>query len=129
MVCFLKTDSISFSKTRISAPPPTITTNYIRPKADFYYSSAKTKGWKIGALYDHEINMIKTWPVTRLRATVFCGRTTRYMPPPDSATNKFSIEYVMRYEHRPISVRLTNPFSVRRLSTSAGRSISPETKH
>jgi hypothetical protein len=103
--------NLVFQNSYLRSSSPTITTNYIRPKADFYYSSAKTKGWKIGALYDHEINMIKDLAGDSLTRNSFLWQNYKvYAATPDSATNKFSIEYVMRYEHRPNKRSFNEPF-------------------
>ncbi len=76
--------------------------NYFRPKADFFYASPKTKGWKIGTLFDHEVNMIKNKGTDTLTNTSFLWQNYKvYANSPDSAKNKFGFEFAMRYEHRP----------------------------
>lgn len=74
--------------------------DYVRPKADFYYASGRTKGWKIGALFDHEINMLKNKGADSLSATSFLWQNYKvYATNPDSSQNRFGFEFVVRNEH------------------------------
>ncbi len=103
--------NLSFQNSYLHSTSPTLQSNYLRPKADFYYSSPQTKGWKIGALYDHEINSIKDITGDSLTRNSFVWQNYKvYATTPDTATNRFNIEYVMRYEHRPGTQSFREPF-------------------
>jgi hypothetical protein len=85
--------------------------DFIRPKADFFYASEKTKGWKIGALFDHEINRLKNKGSDTLSASSYLWQNYKvYVSNPDSSQNKYGIEFIMRYEHRPERTGFANPF-------------------
>ncbi len=93
--------NIVFANSYLNSTSTTNSTNYFRPKADFYYASAKTKGWKIGTLFDHEINMLKNKNTDTLTSTSYLWQNYKvYATTADSATNKFGIEFIMRYEQR-----------------------------
>ena len=75
--------------------------NFVRPKVDFYYASAKTKGWKIGTLLYYEANIVKAKQADTLSALSHLWQNYKvYAASPDSAVNKYGFEYTMRYEHR-----------------------------
>ncbi len=93
--------NIAFAGSYLNSTSSINKSNYIRPKADFYYASSKTKGWKIGTLFDHEINMIKNKGDDTLNRTSYLWENYKvYAASPDSAKNKYGFEYTMRYEHR-----------------------------
>jgi len=97
-----------FAGSYLNSTSTTNTSNYIRPRADFFYSSIKTKGWKIGALFDHEINMLKNKGADTLTQTSYLWQNYKvYATTPDSATNKFGIEFTMRYEHAANGITFT----------------------
>nr|MBP6732696.1 hypothetical protein [Chitinophagales bacterium] len=93
--------NVVFSNSYLNSTSSFNTSNYFRPKADVYYASVKTKGWKIGTLFDHEVNMIKNKGLDTLTANSFLWQNYKvYATTADSAENKFGIEFAMRYEHR-----------------------------
>lgn len=93
--------NVVFATSYLNSSSTVNTSNYLRPKADFYYASAKTKGWKIGTLFDHEINMLKNKGTDTLTANSYLWQNYKvYATTADSAENKFGIEFIMRYEHR-----------------------------
>ncbi|MES2620454.1 MAG: hypothetical protein V4615_06345 [Bacteroidota bacterium] len=86
-------------------------TNFVRPKADFFYASPKTKGWKIGALFDHEINRLKLKGADTLTANSYLWQNYKvYVTNADSSQNKYGFEFIMRYEHRPEENSFKKPF-------------------
>jgi hypothetical protein len=86
-------------------------TNYIRPKADFTYSFPKIRNWKLGAMFDHEVNQIKALNVDTLDRRSFLWQNYKvYFGSSDTAVNKFGIEYTMRFEHRPLGNSFDKPF-------------------
>ena len=91
---------VVFANSYLNSSSTRNNTNYFRPKADFSYSSEKTKGWTLGALYDHEINMLKNKGVDTLTANSYLWQNYKvYATNPDSAKNKIGFEFLMRYEH------------------------------
>ncbi|HLP49478.1 MAG TPA: hypothetical protein VK154_01200, partial [Chitinophagales bacterium] len=93
--------NITFANSYLNSTSTLNNSNYIRPKADFFYASAKTKGWKIGTLFDHEINMIKAKGTdTMTNASYLWQNYKIYAGTADSAINKFGFEVGVRYEHR-----------------------------
>ncbi len=100
-----------FSNSYLNSTSQFLQTDYIRPKADFFYTSAKTKGWKIGALFDHEVNMLKSKGADTLTANSFLWQNYKvYAITSDTAGNKYGIEFVMRNEHRPDGSSFSEPF-------------------
>lgn len=80
-----------------------ITTDFIRPKADLSYAFSKIKGWRLGALFDNEINMIKAKGTDTLASNSYLWQNYKvYFNSPDSLQNKYTIEFIQRYEHRPV---------------------------
>lgn len=103
--------NVVFQNSYLHSTTAQLKTDYIRPKADFFYSSAKTRGWKIGALYDHEINMLNDRKGDTLTSRSFLWQNYKvYATTADTALNRFSIEYIMRYEHRPAAQSFDKPF-------------------
>lgn len=93
--------NVIFANSYLNSTSTFNTSNYFRPKADVFYASEKTKGWKIGALFDHEINMLKNRGADTLTASSYLWQNYKvYAATNDSAQNKFGIEFIMRYEHR-----------------------------
>lgn len=77
-------------------------TDFIRPDADISYAIRKIKGWRIGAAFNHEINRIVDNGTDTLSANSYLWQNYRvYFNSPDTLVNKYSIEFVTRYEHRP----------------------------
>lgn len=91
-----------FANSYLNATSTTNHSNFIRPKADFWYAGKKTKGWRIGTLFDHEVNRIQNKGADTLTANSYLWQNYKvYVVSPDSIKNKYSIEFTMRYEHRP----------------------------
>ena len=107
-----------FSNSYLKSTSIVNSTDYLRPKADFSYSSPKLKNWKVGTAFDHEINRIKTRGADTLAKTSFLWQNYRvYATSPDSSKNRYSIEFSMRYEHRPKGTSFDQPyFSAQQLS-------------
>jgi hypothetical protein len=88
-----------------------ITTDYIRPKAELSYSISKIKGWRIGTLFDHEINRIKNNNSDTLTSNSFMWQNYKvFFTSPDTLKNRYNIEFLMRYEHKPINQKFDKPF-------------------
>lgn len=80
-----------------------IKTDFIRPKADVSYAFSKIKGWRLGGQFDHEINMIKAKGADTLARNSYLWQNYKvYFTSPDSLRNKYTIEFIQRYEHRPV---------------------------
>lgn len=78
-------------------------TDFIRPKAELSYAFSKIKGWRLGALFDHEINRIKAVGADTLSRNSYMWQNYKvYFTSPDSLMNKYTIEFIQRYEHRAI---------------------------
>jgi hypothetical protein len=94
--------NLIFGSSYLNSTSQINTSDFIRPKADFYYASAKTKGWRIGTLFDHEINRLKLRGADTLAANSYLWENYKvYVYNPDTAQNKFGFEFIMRQEHRP----------------------------
>lgn len=103
--------NVTFVNSYLNSKSLTNGSNFIRPKAEFSYSIKKLRGWKIGALYDHEINMIKNTGADTLAASSYIWQNYKvYMSSPDTAKNKYAIEFLMRYEHRPNKSTFNKPY-------------------
>jgi hypothetical protein len=75
--------------------------NFVRPKLDVSYGFKKIKGWRLGAVIDHEVNAIKNKGEDTLNVNSYLWQNYKvYFKTPDSLINKFSIEFVQRYEHK-----------------------------
>lgn len=78
-------------------------TDFIRPKAEVSYGFKKIKGWRLGALLDHEVNMIKAKDADTLSRNSYLWQNYKvYFTSPDTLRNKYTIEFIQRYEHRPV---------------------------
>lgn len=92
--------NISFSNSYLNAAAGGNQSDFVRPKADFFYASHKTKGWKIGTNFEHEVNLHKMKGSDTLTAASYLWQNyTVYINNADSAKNKYGIEFTMRYEH------------------------------
>ncbi len=106
----------------LSSKSLTGSSNYIRPKADFYYTSAKTKGWKIGTLFDHEINMIKGKGSDTLTGASYLWQNYKvYAGTADTAVNKFGIEAGVRIEHKGKGQTFNTPYYQAQFVTISGQ--------
>lgn len=77
-------------------------TDFIRPSADLSYGIKKIKGWRIGAAFNHEVNMLKTIGADTLTANSYLWQNYKvYFNSPDSLINKFGFEVTIRNEHHP----------------------------
>lgn len=93
--------NLTLTNSYLNSKSQLASTDYIRPKADLYYASAKTKGWKIGGLFDHEINMIKSKGTDTLNSASYLWQNYKvYAGTADTATNKFLFEAGVRMEHK-----------------------------
>jgi hypothetical protein len=96
--------------------------NYFRPKADLFYTSIKTKGWKIGLLFDHEINMLKNRGSDSLTANSYLWQNYKlYIANPDSAQNKYGIDFTSRFEHHPHASSFSSPYYMAQSLTFNGQ--------
>ncbi|MBL0308226.1 MAG: hypothetical protein IPP77_00550 [Bacteroidetes bacterium] len=96
---------VSFANSYLNSSTPISNSNFIRPKADFTYSPKAMRGWKVGALYDFEINMLKNKGSDTLGANSFLWQNYKvYAANSDTSVNHYGVEFVMRYEHRPIGL-------------------------
>lgn len=95
--------NIAFTNSYLNSASSSVKTNFIRPKADFSYAPKSFKGWKIGALYDHEINLIKAAGADTLANTSYIWQNYKvYAGTVDSTKNKYGIDFTQRYEQRPM---------------------------
>jgi len=95
---------VVFTNSYLSSTSQGINTNFIRPKADFSFSPKKFKGWKIGALYDHEVNLFKSTHADTLASNSYIWQNYKvYVGNADSSKNKYGFEFLMRYQQRPDS--------------------------
>jgi len=102
---------LTFQHSYLNSSSLTEKTNYIRPKADFSYSFPKIRNWRLGVLFDHEINQLKTINSDTLDKRSFLWQNYKvYFGSSDTAVNKFGIEYTMRYEHRAVGNGFDKPF-------------------
>ncbi len=93
-----------FTNSYLNSSSEGVNTNFIRPKADFSYSSKKLKGWRIGALYDHEINIFKAVNADTMASNSYLWQNYKvYINSPDTAKNRYGFEFLMRYQQRPDS--------------------------
>lgn len=92
--------NFSFANSYLHSTSTQLVTNFIRPKAEYFYASQKTKGWKIGALFDHEANMLKSKNADSLNANSYLWQNYKvYITNADTATNRYGFEFVVRQEH------------------------------
>ncbi|HWB64689.1 MAG TPA: hypothetical protein VG603_14335, partial [Chitinophagales bacterium] len=95
--------NVTFTNSFLASNAQGTKTNFIRPNADFWYSSKKTRGWRIGASYSNEINMFKNAGSDSLNSASYLWQNYRvYASSPDSAKNKYGIEFLMRYQQRAV---------------------------
>jgi hypothetical protein len=84
---------------------------FIRPKADLSYGMKKAKGFRIGVLFDHEINSIFNKKLNRLDPNSYIWQNYAiYLKSPDSLRNQLGIEARLRLEQRPDSGSFVQPF-------------------
>jgi hypothetical protein len=97
-------------------------TNYVRPSADISYGIKKIKGWRIGAAFNHEVNMIKNNNSDTLAANSFLWQNYRvYFNSPDSLRNKFGFEVTVRNEHKPKGQKFDKPFFTGQTVSATGQ--------
>lgn len=97
-------------------------TDYIRPSADISYAIKKIKGWKIGAGFNHEVNMIKNTGSDTLSSNSFLWENYKvYFNSPDSMVNKFGIEVTVRNERKPKGQNFDKPFFMGQTVTATGQ--------
>ncbi|MDB5283416.1 MAG: hypothetical protein JWO06_2491, partial [Bacteroidota bacterium] len=95
----------------LTSSSTTMKTSFLRPKADFWYSPKKFKGWKIGTLYDHEVNIIKNVGSDTLSANSYIWQNYKvYAGTADSAKNKYGFDFSMRYQQRPVGNVFGKPY-------------------
>ena len=95
---------VVFTNSYLNSTSEGIKTDFIRPKADFSYSPKKFKGWKIGALYDHEVNIFKATNADTISANSYIWQNYKvYVGNSDTSKNKYGFEFLMRYQQRPDS--------------------------
>ncbi len=93
-----------FTNSYLNSTSAGIKTDFIRPKADISYAPKKFKGWRIGAQYDHEINIFKAANVDTMSANSYIWQNYKvYVGNADSSKNKYGFEFLMRYQQRPDS--------------------------
>ena len=103
--------NLSFANSYLNSSSTSNKSNYIRPKADLFYASQKMKGWRVGVLYDHEINMLKNKDADTLSSNSYLWQNYKvYANNADSSVNKYGIEFTMRYEHRALGNSFAKAF-------------------
>lgn len=97
--------NFAFTNSYLSAYFDGTNSNFVRPKGDFWYASKKTKGWKIGAQYDNEVNLFKDKGTDTLTSTSYIWQNYKvYIASPDSQKTKYRIEFTQRDQQRPDSI-------------------------
>ena len=95
---------VVFTNSYLNSTSEGVKTNFVRPKADFSYAPKKFKGWKIGAQYDHEINLFKGVNADTLTANSYIWQNYKvYVGNSDTSKNRYGFEFLMRYQQRPDS--------------------------
>jgi hypothetical protein len=93
-----------FTNSYLNANSLGVKSSFFRPNADFSYTIKKWKGWKAGTAYNHEINIFRNPNSDTLSAQSYIWQNYRvYIESPDSSKNKYSFEFITRYQQRPDS--------------------------
>ncbi len=99
-----KAFSVTFANSYLNSSSEGLNTNFIRPKADFWISPKALKKWRIGAGYDHEINIFKYKGADTLSSVSYIWQNySMYIASPDSSKSKYRFEVLLRYQQRPDS--------------------------
>ncbi len=102
--------SINSFSTIVNARTETSTSLFIRPQVDVSYAIKKLRGWKIGAVANHEINSIKDISSDTLTSGSYLWQNYKvYFVSPDTARNKYGIEGIFRAEHQPGAEKFKAP--------------------
>lgn len=92
----------TFSNSYLHSTSTTNKTDFIRPAADISYGIKKIRGWRLGASFNHEVNMIKMNGADTMTANSYLWQNYKvYFNSPDSLINRFGFEVTIRNEHRP----------------------------
>lgn len=102
--------TLVFSNSYLRSTSTNNRTNYFRPKSDFTFLLSKKTGWRMGVMYDHEVNMLQNKNADTLNANSFLWQNYKlYFQTADSSVNQFGIEYVMRAEHHALNRGFDKP--------------------
>ncbi len=114
--------TVVFSNSYLHSSSSFNKTDYIRPSADVSYAIKKIKGWKIGAAFNHEVNMIKNTGSDTLATNSFLWENYKlYFNSPDSLVNKFAFEVTVRNERKPTGKQFDKPFFMGQTITATGQ--------
>ncbi len=92
--------NFSFTNSYLHAKTTQQTTHFFRPRAEYFYTSQKTKGWKIGAFSGYGLNMTQNKTADTLNPVSSLWQNHRiYVANADTAVNRYTFEFAMRYEH------------------------------
>jgi hypothetical protein len=98
-----------FTNSYLNANSLGVKSSFFRPNADFSYTIKKLKGWKVGTSYNNEVNIFRNSNSDTISTQSWIWQNYRvYIESPDSSKNKYSFEFITRYQQRPDSV--TNRF-------------------